>query len=96
MAPVTAKHPREVYERLYKVVEKRNKAFYEKYPGDKERIAKIVAWLEENTPELPSGGKLTVNRFRELGMVFGQHGGIDNAHRKFQPSVGQKTEWLLT
>lgn len=86
MAPITAPGPDDVYKRLYKQVEARNAVFFKKYPGDAERIQKIVAHLTKNPQELPSGGTLTVNRFRELGILFGGHGGLDSLHRMYPTS----------
>ncbi|KDQ18571.1 hypothetical protein BOTBODRAFT_28963 [Botryobasidium botryosum FD-172 SS1] len=79
--PPLISQPDEVYHRLKVKVVERNKVYYEKYPQDVKRVRDIIAYLEENTPILPSGGKLTPRRFQQLGVNFGLHGGLDRIHQ---------------
>ena len=55
-------------------VRERNKAYYEKYEEDIRRVRDIVNHLIENPVTLPSGGHMSILRFRQLGIVFGYHG----------------------
>ncbi|CAL5868347.1 uncharacterized protein PFLUO_LOCUS2572 [Penicillium psychrofluorescens] len=64
--------PDPVYQRTYEKVEERNAAYYAKFPEDVDRVKKIIQYLKENTPALPSG-TLTPARFQQLGIVFGVH-----------------------
>lgn len=71
------KSPDEVYRRTYKIVSRRNKAYYEKYPEDVERVKAIVKYLQrfgDGVIKLPSEDNLTVRRFQQLGINFGGHG----------------------
>lgn len=52
-------------------VEKRNAIYYKKYPHDIARIRKILAFLDEHDVTLPNGGRLSPNRFLQLGIRFG-------------------------
>jgi len=66
---------REVYDRLWLRVRERSRRYYEQYPGDVERVKKIIRFLE-NPPSkasvtLPSGGILTARRFLQLGLGLG-------------------------
>lgn len=61
-------------------VRDRNIAYYKKYPKDIARVQEIADYLTRNTVALPSGGVLTLDRFRGLGIAFGVHGGIDSIH----------------
>jgi len=75
--------PDEVYKRLYKKVVERNKAYYAKFPGDEERVKTIMNYIKrsgDGTVKLPSDGSLTRRRFRQLGIAFGMHGGLDAIH----------------
>ncbi|KAF1988285.1 proline iminopeptidase [Aulographum hederae CBS 113979] len=75
--------PDPVYERTYKKVAKRNKAYYEKYPEDVERVKAIVKLLQRfgnSTVRTPTEGALSARRFQTLGLAFGAHGGIDSVH----------------
>lgn len=55
-------------------VKERNAAYYKKYPEDVQRVKDIIRYLESEKTILPSGGKLSVLRFRQLGFHFGMHG----------------------
>lgn len=71
------KDPDEVYRQTYKVLSRRNKAYYEKFPGDVDRVKTIVKYLQrfgDGTIKLPSEDNLTVRRFQQLGINFGMHG----------------------
>ncbi|KAK4990671.1 hypothetical protein LTR50_002371 [Elasticomyces elasticus] len=75
--------PDEVYRRLYRKVIQRNKAYYDKYPEDVDRVKVIVRFLQrfgDGTVKLPSEGKLSARRFQQIGALFGFHGGIDLVH----------------
>jgi pimeloyl-ACP methyl ester carboxylesterase len=80
LPPVSQKGPDEVYVRLYRKVEERNRKYYDKYPEDVERVKNIVKHLREERIVLPGGGKLTPGRFMSMGIFFGFHGGLDSVH----------------
>ncbi|KAK5126376.1 hypothetical protein LTR85_010612 [Meristemomyces frigidus] len=77
------KSPDEVYRRLYKRVSRRNEAYYAKCPDDIDRVKAIMNFLKrfgDGKIKLPSEGTLTRRRFRQLGIMFGFHGGLDAVH----------------
>lgn len=79
--PPVGHTPEEVYRALFKQVEKRNEAYYLKYPLDVSVIHKLVLHIYNGEfISLPAGGKLTARRFGMLGLLFGQRGGIDTVH----------------
>ncbi|KAL9096376.1 MAG: hypothetical protein Q9165_001373 [Trypethelium subeluteriae] len=81
--PPVGHGPDEVYTRLYQRVQKRNKAYYEKYPEDVDRVKRILRLLQRfgnNTVRTPGEGSLTARRFQQLGIEFGFHSGIDSVH----------------
>ncbi|KAE8153413.1 Alpha/Beta hydrolase protein [Aspergillus avenaceus] len=77
--PPLVNEPDSVYARTYQKVEERNKAYYSKFPEDVDRVKRIVKYLKKNDVPCPSG-KLTPERFQQLGISFGMHGGIDSVH----------------
>jgi hypothetical protein len=79
--PPLVNNPDPVYERTYKKLQERNAVYYKKYPQDVQAVKQIVAYLDRNNVTLPSGGRLSRERFLDLGLAFGGHGGIDNVHR---------------
>jgi proline iminopeptidase len=48
-------------------------AYYSKFPEDVDRVKSIMQYLKENNVSVPSG-KLSPERFQQLGLVFGMHG----------------------
>ncbi|PVU85173.1 hypothetical protein BB559_007161 [Furculomyces boomerangus] len=73
--------PIDVYRKLIPRVIKRNQQYYSTYKKDVERIKKIASFLEANDVTLPNGGKMTVRRFQQLGLVFGSSGGFAAIHK---------------
>lgn len=71
----------DVYTQTYKRTAERNFHYYSKYPGDKDRVKKILQYLNANKVLLPDGGELSVERFQQLGLNFGASGGTDAIHQ---------------
>lgn len=71
----------DVYTQTYKRTAERNRHYYSKYPEDKKRVKHIIKYLSENDVLLPDGGKLTVERFQQIGLNFGASGGTDSIHQ---------------
>lgn len=71
----------DVYAQTYKRTAERNAHFYRKYPQDVQRVRDIVAYLSLNEVRLPNGGRLSVERFQQLGIMFGGQGGTDALHQ---------------
>ncbi|KAK6338355.1 hypothetical protein TWF730_002418 [Orbilia blumenaviensis] len=79
--PIGEKTPDQIYINLSKRLATRNVAYYNKYPKDIDRVKEIAKFLTENRTEFSNHGVLTVDRFRDLGIAFGMHGGIDSVHK---------------
>ncbi|KAI9834983.1 MAG: hypothetical protein M1819_002706 [Sarea resinae] len=95
LAPLV-RNPDEVYRKLYsklpltamqahakKPIERvssRNRDYYRRFPEDVDRVRSLVKFIAAETPDLPAGGKLSVERFQALGLSFGAHGGADAVH----------------
>ncbi|KAH8815008.1 Alpha/Beta hydrolase protein [Xylogone sp. PMI_703] len=80
LAPVgkTAEH---VYQATYKRVIDRNKAYYDKFPEDVDRVHDLVRYIKNcGGVDLPAGGHLTVRGLLTLGRHFGMSGGLDRVH----------------
>ncbi|KAH8119584.1 alpha/beta-hydrolase [Phellopilus nigrolimitatus] len=79
LAPIVD-HPDPVYEKTTNRVAKRNKIYYDKYPQDVKRVRSVLAHLESTDVRLPNGGRLSPSRWLQLGIKFGESGGIDAVH----------------
>jgi pimeloyl-ACP methyl ester carboxylesterase len=85
LPPITVKGPEEVYQRLVEKVQERNRAYFNKFPEDGEKVRTILDYLitKESTNggvTLSGGGQLTAERFMQIGILFGFHGGLDAVH----------------
>lgn len=70
----------QTYERTYPRVTAKNSAFYKRFPQNIAHVAGIADRLEEKTPTLPDGDRLTVRRFQMLGIDFGLKLGFETTH----------------
>jgi pimeloyl-ACP methyl ester carboxylesterase len=78
--PPLDQHPDDVYRATYRRVLERNRAYYERYAGDQERVRRIIERLERDDVRLPSGDRLTPRRFRQLGIMLGMADGFERLH----------------
>jgi len=78
--PPLGRHPDDVYRATYLSVLERNRAYYARYPDDRERVRRIVERLERDDVRLPSGDRLTSRRFRQLGILLGMSDGFERLH----------------
>ncbi|MCH7728231.1 MAG: alpha/beta fold hydrolase [Planctomycetes bacterium] len=70
----------DVYRETFKIVEKKNERFYERYPDDAQRIREIVDYLDSNKVILPCGDQLTPRRFQQLGLGFYRNTHFETLH----------------
>jgi len=70
----------DVYRATYARTADRVRRFYERYPDDRERVREIHRRLDDEDVRLPSGDRLTVRRFRQLGQMLGFSDGADRLH----------------
>lgn len=78
--PPVDRHPDEVYRATYERVLAKNRAYYARYPEDRDRVRRIVDRLDGDDVRLPSGDRLTSRRFRQLGNLLGMSHGAEKLH----------------
>jgi pimeloyl-ACP methyl ester carboxylesterase len=78
--PPIGRSPDEVYAATYETALDRNRQYYERYPGDRDRVRKLHDHLERANVRLPSGDPLTSRRFRQLGAMLGMSDGAELLH----------------
>ena len=70
----------DVYRATYRSVLERNRAYYERYPGDRLRVRDLHRRLQSEDVRLPAGDRLSGRRLRQLGGQLGMSDGAENLH----------------
>lgn len=70
----------EVYRRTYPRVVAKTAEYYARYPDDEAAARRIADHLAATETRLPTGERLTPERFQRLGMAFGGVGGYEAVH----------------
>jgi pimeloyl-ACP methyl ester carboxylesterase len=97
--PPLTRHADDIYRATYPRVLEKNRRYFERYPDDVERVAAIARHLRENDVRMPSGGRLTVERFQQLGLQFGMSDGFEAIHYLLEEAFidvaggGRETSW---
>jgi pimeloyl-ACP methyl ester carboxylesterase len=87
LSPV-GRPPDDVYRATSVRLIEKNRAYFERYPGDRARVAEILARLDAEDVRLPSGDRLTARRFRQLGMWLGDSAGWELLHHVVELPFG--------
>jgi len=72
--------PDDYYRHTYPEVQRKTRNFFSRYPADRELCNRIMEHLHRNDVALPTGGRLTVRRFQQVGFMLGFDDGMENLH----------------
>jgi pimeloyl-ACP methyl ester carboxylesterase len=78
--PPVGRHIDDVYTATYRTLLERNRRYYERYPGDRERVLELRRRLDTEEILLPGGDRLTGRRFRQVGHMLGMGPGAEHLH----------------
>jgi pimeloyl-ACP methyl ester carboxylesterase len=78
----------DIYRATYVRLADKNRAYFERYPGDRERAREVFRRLDAEDIRLPAGERLTARRFRQLGMWLGDSAGFENLHHVLELPFG--------
>ncbi|MEZ6003755.1 MAG: alpha/beta fold hydrolase [Planctomycetota bacterium] len=70
----------EVYRLTYARMVEKNRAYYERYPADRQRVRRIVDCLLREPVGLPGGSVLSATGFQQLGIGLGMSDGMEPLH----------------
>jgi pimeloyl-ACP methyl ester carboxylesterase len=68
------------YRHTYPEVQRKTRKFFARYPADEALCARIMEHLHSHDVTLPTGGRLTVRRFQQVGFMLGMDDGMENLH----------------
>ena len=75
------------YRHTYPEVQRKTRKFFARYPADRELCARIMEHLHKREVTLPTGGRLTVRRFQQVGFMLGFDDGNENLHYLLETRV---------
>lgn len=78
----------DIYAATYARLAERNRAYFERYPDDRDRARGIFQRLEVEELRLPSGDRLSARRFRKLGLWLGDSAGFEHLHHILELPFG--------
>ncbi|MFJ5957695.1 alpha/beta fold hydrolase [Paenarthrobacter sp. NPDC092416] len=87
---------RDIYRANYRQTARRNDEFFTTYPLDRERVLAIKNHLLHQAEYLPTGERLTAERFLSLGILLGTKSGFDQLHYLLENAFTQDTNPALT
>ncbi|MFT4227095.1 alpha/beta fold hydrolase [Micropruina sp.] len=70
----------DVYAETYPLTARRNDEFFTRYPGDRELCGRVARHLADVEELLPTGERLTPERFQKLGIGLGTASDFDALH----------------
>lgn len=87
LAPVAGRSVDEVYAATWARTREANQRYHARYPGDLERLRRLLRRLEDEDVRLPNGERLTARRFRQTGMWLGDSTGFERLHHLLELPV---------
>jgi pimeloyl-ACP methyl ester carboxylesterase len=84
--PPVGRHPDDVYRATYATMLERNRRYYLRYPGDRDRALAVADLADAGRIPLPGrnaghgGDTLTSRRFRQVGNLLGMSDGAEHLH----------------
>jgi len=88
LAPISSRPVDDIYAATWRRVREANERFHDRYPGDRDRLRRILDRLEAEELRLPSGDRLTSRRFRQVGMWLGGSAGFERLHHLLELPFG--------
>ncbi len=78
----------DIYGATYRRLIVQNRRYFDRYPGDRQRVSEILRRLDGEDVRLPNGDRLTARRFRQLGMWLGDSAGFELLHHVVELPFG--------
>jgi len=88
LAPVINRPADDVYGATWERLREANRRYFDRYPDDRARVREVHRRLESEDVRLPSGDRLTVRRFRQMGMWLGDSAGFEHLHHVLELPFG--------
>ena len=80
----------DIYRATYVRMVEKNRAYFERYPGDRARARDAFHRLDAEDVRLPTGERLTSRRFRQLGLWLGDSAGFESLYYVLELPFGSR------
>jgi len=87
--PPLAGNPDDYYRHTYPEVARKTRKFFARYPDDRELCVRILEHVHHRKVMLPTGGRLTVRRFQQVGFMLGMDDGMETLHHLIEGAFCQ-------
>jgi pimeloyl-ACP methyl ester carboxylesterase len=88
--PPIGRHPDEIYSTTYVRTRELVERYYQRYPGDRQKVRELHDWLSTEDIRLPCGDRLTARRFRQVGNYLGMSDGPERLHYLLELPAGSR------
>src|SRR3954447_12721 len=80
----------DIYAATWRRAIQKNRAYFQRYPHDRERVRDILRRLDDEDVRLPSGDRLIARRFLQLGLKLGDSAGFEQIHHIVELPLGSR------
>ncbi len=80
----------DVYSATYVRLIEKNRAYFERYPNDRQRLRDTLRRLDDEDVRLPSGERMTSRRFLQMGNNLGDSAGFELIHHILELPFGSR------
>ena len=80
----------DIYSATYVRLIDKNRAYFERYPDDRQRLRDILRRLDDEDVRLQSGDRLTSRRFLQMGNKLGDSAGFEIIHHVLELPFGSR------
>ena len=80
----------DVYSATYVRLIEKNRAYFERYPDDRQRLRDTLRRLDDEDVRLPSGERMTSRRFLQMGNKLGDSAGFELIHHVLELPFGSR------
>ena len=88
LAPITNRPVDDVYGATWERLREANHRYFARYPDDRALVRETHRRIEAEDVRLPSGDRLSIRRFRQMGMWLGSSAGFELLHHVLELPFG--------
>lgn len=88
--PAVGRPADDVYSATYQVLAHKSEQFYKRFPGDRDRMLRLVDLASQEAIRMPNGDLAGPSRIRSLGHLLGASGGAERLHYLLENDPGSR------